>query len=194
MTGGRFSALKVTTCGISALSVYREAGVTHVLSLLDPEASSPQCLETLTPHCRLELRFHDAIMPEPGVILPAPEHVEQLLRFGREALASVRGAHLLIHCHAGVSRSTAAAILCLTQAYPTRSAYDTLGDVVRLQPAAWPNLRLLELGDEALGRHGELIAAAGALYRRTLDANPRLGDHLRLQGRNREVILADRWR
>jgi hypothetical protein len=53
---------------------------------------------------------------------------------------------------------------------------------------------MLELGDKALGRQGEFIAAAGALYRRAIDKNPGLGDHMRRYGRAREVSLAEQWR
>lgn len=194
MNGRQPAVLRVTTCGVNELAQHGLAGFTHVLSILDPEEPLPKAIAAFDANRWLELRFHDVIEPGPGFVLAEAYHIEELLRFGREAMASGPGAHLLIHCHAGVSRSTAAAILCLTQAHSSRSAYQALGDVVRMRPAAWPNLRLLELGDAALGRHGEIVAAAGALYRRALDASPNLSDHLFRRGRAREVALADRWR
>jgi predicted protein tyrosine phosphatase len=184
----------MTICGVKEVPLHGTAGVTHVLSILDPNAPQPPVFGGLAGHRRLELRFHDVIEAEPGAALPNAEDIDLLLTFGREVTAAGPGSHLLVHCQAGLSRSTAAAALCLAQAYPARSAYEALGKVVRLRPGAWPNLRMLELGDAALGRQGELIAAAGALYRRSLDAEPELGTRMCRNGRGREVHLAERWR
>ena len=74
----------LTICGISELSDQRERSVTHVLSILDPDHPDPEAFEAYDPHHRTILRFHDIINPIPGMILPAPEHVEAILRFGDE--------------------------------------------------------------------------------------------------------------
>jgi len=150
---------QVTICGIGELGLHCEAGVTHVLSLLDPGSPEPEAFGTFDPHRRLELRFHDVIDADPGCVPPERPDVEQLLSFGRD-LGSAKGGHLLVHCHAGVSRSTAAATLILAQARPDRPAEEALQTVVRRRPRAWPNLRILELGDALLGRRGEIIVAA----------------------------------
>ena len=95
------------------------------------------------------------------MVLPQQEHVEQLLAFGRDLLAEPRpSAHLLVHCHAGVSRSTASMSLILAQALPDRPAAAILGEVLRIRPQTWPNLRILEFGDRLLSRNGELARAA----------------------------------
>ena len=69
----------LTICGISELPDQSARSVTHVLSILDPD---PEAFGAYDPHHRTVLRFHDAIQPAPGVILPEPEHVEAILRFG----------------------------------------------------------------------------------------------------------------
>src|SRR5947207_14007333 len=66
------------------------------------------------PHRRLSLWFHDIIDPAPDRLAPSHADVERLLAFGRE-LRDRSDGHILIHCHAGVSRSTAAAALILAQ-------------------------------------------------------------------------------
>jgi hypothetical protein len=78
----------------------------------------------------------------------------------------------------------------LAQASPERSARDVLDYVAQIRPRAWPNLRILELGDELLGRNGNLIAAAGAIYRRALDREPYLQEAMIDGGRGREVTAA----
>jgi hypothetical protein len=52
---------------------------------------------------------------------------------------------------------------------------------------AWPNLRLIELGDAALERQGELIAALSAVYRLQLQRYPELHRYFIACGRQREV-------
>ena len=194
MSSGPFSSFRLTTCGVDSLDRHTLKGVSHVLSILDPGNHRPQALSGFTADCRLELRFHDIVVVEDDGVPPDESHIEQILLFGRQVAAIGHGTHLLIHCYAGQSRSTAAAALCLAQEYPIRTGYEVLGEVVRQNPRTWPNLLMLELGDKALGRQGELIAAAGALYRRAIDANPNLGEHMRRHGRDREVVLAERWR
>lgn len=180
-------SLRLTICGIPELGEYCDAGVTHVLSILDPNYPEPPAFMDFAPHRRLELRFHDIIEPATGRLMPAPADVERLLAFGRE-LGSPSECHLLVHCHAGVSRSTAAATLILVQAYPDRTAAEALDRILRLRPRAWPNLRMLEFGDTLLGRNGEIVAAAGPVYRRALDREPYLEQSMIEGGRGREVI------
>src|SRR3546814_5763691 len=89
------------------------------------------------------------------MILPRPDDVERLLRFGRNLLREPPpSAHVLVHCHAGMSRSTAAMTLLLAQARSDRPAADALAEVVRIRPHAWPNLRGVECGADLLGRQG----------------------------------------
>jgi predicted protein tyrosine phosphatase len=89
-----------------------------------------------------------------------------------------------------VSRSTAATALILAQAHPERPARDVFDAVSRIRPRAWPNLLLLEFGDELLGRNGEITAAAAAVYRRVLDREPYLQEAMIEGGRVREVTAA----
>ena len=181
---------RVTICGIGELGEHSTAGVTHVLSILDPNSPDPPEFAAFAPHRRLILRFHDVIEPHPDQIAPTREDVERLLVFGREACETPE-AHLLVHCHAGVSRSTAATALILVQANPEWSASATLEAVAAIRPRAWPNLLILELGDALLGRNGDKVAAAaGAIYRRVLARDPEFVDQLVKAGRDREVSAA----
>jgi predicted protein tyrosine phosphatase len=182
---------RVTICGIGELDQHGEAGVTHVLSILDPDWPEPAAFLAFPPHRRLELRFHDIIEPSPRCILPAEEHVDGLLAFGREAVAAGPDVHLLIHCHAGISRSTAATALLLAQAQPSLPPDAIFAEIFRLRPRAWPNLRLLEFGDRALGRDGALVAAVAAQYRRVMAVDPPFARFISEVGRGCEVALAE---
>ncbi len=181
-----FTLFPFTICGIEEIAGHRAAGVSHVLSILDPEFPPPPAFGSFGEHERLDLRFNDIIEITEGRIAPQPEHVEQLLAFGRD-LEAEAGAHLLVHCHMGISRSTASAALMMAQAHPGHSARGIFGEIVRIRPQAWPNLRIVELGDALLGRRGELVEAVHEVYRARLAARPELKDLFIASGRGREV-------
>ena len=111
----------LTVCGIDELVDHQPRQVTHVLSIINPEEPEPAAFLNFTPHHRTTLRFHDAIEPGPDVVLPDATHVSEILSFGRDLAGSApdrRDGHLLVHCHAGISRSTAALTMLLVQVYP----------------------------------------------------------------------------
>lgn len=184
---------RITVCGIEELAGHGEGRVSHVLSILDPGWPVPPAFGSFGEHERLELRFHDVTEDQPGLLSPQPEHVRRLLGFGRDLRAEPReAAHLLVHCHAGVSRSTAAMALMLAQALPDRPAGEIFDEVLRIRAKAWPNLRIVEMGDAMLGRGGEMIAAARGVYRAQIARRPELAEIMRQGGRGREVAAAAR--
>ncbi len=179
---------RVTVCGLDELPGHCAAGVTHVLSILDPETPAPA---TPGDYERLELRFHDVIESNPLLQPPRPDHVRGILTFGRDLLAAPKAdAHLVVHCHAGVSRSTAAMLLILAQAEPGRSAADMAAELLRIRAKAWPNLRIVEFGDQMLGSGGTLIDAATAIYRDQLERRQYLAEVMIGNGRGREIAAA----
>ena len=148
----QFSAL--TICGLDELDRRSARGVTHVLSILDPDWPEPTALSAFDPHRRATLRFHDAIEPAPGIVLPQKSDVEAILGFGGRAGDDL--SHLLIHCHMGLSRSTAAMLMILAQALP-RETEDAIADkLLEIRPQSWPNSRMIGIADEILGRDGRL--------------------------------------
>lgn len=188
MTTDGFVPFVITVCGVQELPGYCAAGVSHVLSILDPGLPEPSAFGAFGEHVRLDLRFHDIVDEIDGLIAPQPAEVELLLAFGRDLARTPRDdAHLLVHCQMGVSRSTAAMTLILAQARPDRPAAEALDAVKRIRPQAWPNLRIAELGDDLLGRNGELVAAVRAHHRAVVARNPAWGRTLIDAGRGREV-------
>jgi predicted protein tyrosine phosphatase len=180
----------ITVCGIEELPSHCGRGVTHVLTLLDPGEPTPEALEGLGARERLDMRFHDVVDPGGGFALPELAHVKRLLAFGH-GLDETRDGHLLVHCHMGISRSSAAMFLLLAQARPQHPAPAVLAEIVRIRPHAWPNLRMVELGDMLLQRDGALVAAAIARYRDLLVVRPKLRDAMTRLGRGRELAAAD---
>ena len=178
----------VAVCGIEELAGHCTLGASHVLSILDPDHPVPEAFGTFGEHAKLELRFHDIVDPRPGEIVPSGAHVDAILAFGRTLQAGRDS--LLVHCHAGISRSTASMALLIAQSAPDMAAADVLRAVHGIREKAWPNLRLIELGDAALDRGGALVAATHALHRLQLEVRPHIAEFMTNAGREREVLAA----
>jgi predicted protein tyrosine phosphatase len=183
---------RISICGFADLAGQRQSQISHVLSLLDPGVPVPPDLDDFPPHHRLVLRFHDIIDEQPGMDLPCPEHITQLLKFTELLLEEARsGKHLLVHCHAGFSRSPASAILSMARLRPEIPAARLMTVLLLLRPRIWPNLRVLEIGDALLGRRGEIVDAAHQLYRKLLERDPSLHRLISEVGRGRELQVVE---
>jgi len=167
----------LTICGLEELDGFARVGVSHVLSILDPADPEPPVFQRFRPHRRTSLRFHDVVTPVEGHQQPTEADVARILEFGRDT-ASSEPLHLLVHCYAGVSRSTAAALILMAQASPGREAalFDAL---IELRPRAWPNSRMVGLADDLLGCNGRLKAALQEHYRATLTRAPAVAAMIR---------------
>jgi predicted protein tyrosine phosphatase len=183
---------RLTICGLQELGAFQNAAVTHVLSILDPHYPEPQDFTGYGPHRRLTLRFDDIIETTPGMLLPELHHIETLLEFGG-GLASAEGdplAHLLVHCHAGISRSTASMTILLAEARPNADEDALFAHIREIRPQAWPNSRMIQLADDLLGRDGKLVAALCRHYGVQLRLRPDLAEMIERVGRRKEVGMA----
>ncbi|WP_414471614.1 tyrosine phosphatase family protein [Microvirga sp. M2] len=187
------SVSMLTICGISELPDQKERAVTHVLSILDPDHPDPEAFGAYDPHHRTILRFHDIINPIEGMILPQAEHVEAVLRFGDEVAAGraqrTEG-HLLVHCHMGISRSTAAMLTLMAQSTPDESEDRLFERLVEIRPQAWPNSRMIAFADDYLSRNGRLVDALRRHYGRQIGRKPEFAKWMQDLGRGREVEMA----
>ena len=162
------------------------------MSILDPDWPDPDAFSAFDPHHRTILRFHDVIEPGPGLLPPRAEDVRAVLEFGLTHFdGDDREHHLLVHCHMGISRSTAAMTMLLAQAHPEQHEDSVLDRVFRARPQAWPNLLMIEHADRLLGREGRLVSALGRFYAQRLAERPEARQQMEAGGRKREIQLAD---
>ena len=177
---------RITICGLGELPGFTTAGFSHVVSILDPGWPEPTALEAYAPRRRVVWRFDDVITPRVEVKAPTIADIETIVAWS-DTLAADAAEHVLVHCHAGVSRSTATAIILLTRNNPGREAeaFDTLG---RIRPRSWPNSLMLQIADDLLARDGAIVAALRAHQRRVAAAHPDLADALRTGERAHEVL------
>src|SRR6218665_3187949 len=144
---------ELTICGIEELPAQRARNITHVLSLLDPELPELDAFQSYGKHHRTTLRFHDIIADLPERVRPRPDHVETILAFGQDFLNRQErnaASHLLVHCHMGISRSTAAMLTLMAQGNPDEEAESLFARLVAIRPQAWPNSQMIGFADEHL--------------------------------------------
>lgn len=104
----------------------------------------------------LFLGMSDISAPMDGHVVPAEAHVERFLAFIREW---DRAAPLVIHCWAGISRSTAAAYIAACALGPNRDEAEIAEDLRLVSPSATPNARLVAIADRMLRRDGRMSTA-----------------------------------
>ena len=149
----------IHVCSLDAVAAVAErVAPRYLISLVDPGRSveRPPAIEAAN---HLTWNFDDIVAARPGHVAPAAGDIERLLRFGR-TWDTARP--LLIHCHAGVSRSTAAAfiLMCLLNEGRERDAALLLRKRGR---HARPNHRMVELADGLMQRGGRMMAALLAM-------------------------------
>jgi predicted protein tyrosine phosphatase len=153
------------TLHVSPLSRLHETveatGASHVVTLMG--AATPVLRPASVAIDRhLVLGVNDIVAPMDGHVLPGRDHVERLLAFGR---AWPRERPMVIHCWAGISRSTAAAFITVCALRPERDEAEVAMALRQASPSATPNARLVAVADEILGRHGRMVEAIAAIGR-----------------------------
>lgn len=129
------------------------APVDHVLSLVSPDAElAPIAIP------RTLLRFNDIVAPRPGLVTPDAGTIDAIL-----ALQAHRT--LLIHCFAGVSRSTAAAYILACARRPAGEEAALAAFLRGACPEATPNALMVALADDRLARGGAMRHAIAGLGR-----------------------------
>ncbi len=152
--------LHVCSLALIAETVAR-TGARSLVTLLSPgtEVERPAGIQ---PARHLYLAVSDIVEPMPGQVMPDAAHLEELLGFVR---IWDRAAPMLIHCFAGVSRSTAAAYVAACALTPKRDEFAIARALRAASPTASPNARLVALADDALGRGGRMSEAIAAIGR-----------------------------
>jgi predicted protein tyrosine phosphatase len=154
-------------CPFSALpSLVARAKASHVITLLQEEILVERP-SGIRPERHLRLRVHDISEPLAGCVHPDPTHIEEIIAFARTWAGQ---GPMVVHCWAGISRSTAAAFTALCSINP-----DVPEDLIalhlrRASPTAYPNRLMIRLADQALGRNGRMVRAVEAIGRGVIAA------------------------
>jgi predicted protein tyrosine phosphatase len=138
-----------------------KTGARSLVTLLSP-GTAIERPTTIHPERHLHLAVSDIVEAMPGHVLPDASHLDELLGFVR---AWDRTEPMLIHCFAGVSRSTAAAYIAACALAPERDEFAIARALRAASPTASPNARLVALADDALGRGGRMNEAIAKIGR-----------------------------
>lgn len=111
----------------------------------------------------LKLAMNDITFAGTGnLIAPQELHVAKIIEFVREW---DQASPLVVHCWMGVSRSPAAAMIASLAVAPEDDDEALAQRLREASPFATPNMRLVEIGDDLLGRGGRFVKAVKALGR-----------------------------
>src|SRR2546423_15323067 len=155
----------IHVCSLSRLhDTVQQSGALHIVTLLkhtDRVERPSHILETN----HLILGLDDISAAMDGYIIPGEEHVDKLIGFGR---GWDRAKPLVMHCYAGISRSTAAAYVAACALNAARSEHAIAHELRRVSPTATPNARIVWLADRILLRDGRLVTAIESIVRGAL--------------------------
>ena len=150
----------IYVCSLARLDeTIATTGARHVVSLLARDANLMRPA-TIAPENHLWLQLHDIIAPQDGYVAPQTEHVEQLIAFVQRW---PRERALVMHCYAGVSRSSAAAFVSVCALNPASDERAIAIALRRASSTATPNIRIVAIADHLLARRGRMITAVEAI-------------------------------
>ncbi|MGC2774004.1 MAG: protein tyrosine phosphatase [Bradyrhizobium sp.] len=150
----------IHVCSLAALpETVRLTGASHVLTIM-ANVEQVQRPETILPENHLRVSVDDITEQLDGFVAPCEAHVVQVLEF---VTGWDRAAPLVIHCYAGISRSTASAFAAACALNPHRDELEIARVIRSASPIASPNRLIVSLADRALGRDGRMVRALDAI-------------------------------
>ena len=152
--------MTLIVCGLAEVpAIIAARAPSHMITLLDA-ASMIETPAGLPPDHHLRLSVNDIAQPTEGLILPSADLVHQLLAFGRAWDAS---APMIVHCWAGISRSSASAFILACDRNPGADERVIAMRMRRAAKHAYPNRKIIALADDILGRRGRMVDAVEAM-------------------------------
>ena len=146
----------IHVCSLAALpDTVKATGASHVLTVM-ANVDQVQRPESVLPANHLKISMDDITEQMDGFVVPSDSHIEQVLNFVR---GWDRSAPLVVHCYAGISRSTASAFAAVCMLNPHRDEMSIARQLRAASPIASPNRLIVSLADRALGRDGRMLRA-----------------------------------
>jgi predicted protein tyrosine phosphatase len=146
----------IHVCSLAALlDTVKATGASHILTVM---ANVDQVLrpESVLEANHLKVQVDDITEPVDGFVAPSEAHIEKVLNFVR---GWDRSAPMVVHCYAGISRSTASAFTAACALNPHRDEIAIARQIRAASPIAAPNRLIVSLADKVLGRDGRMLRA-----------------------------------
>src|ERR1700741_2582163 len=146
----------IHVCSLAAPpETVRAVGASHVLTVMANVDQVQRPASVLAAN-HLKVQMDDITEEVEGFVAPCESHIEQVLQFVR---GWDRSAPLVVHCYAGISRSTASAFAAACMLNPHRDEISIARQIRPASPTAQPNRLIVSLADKALGREGRMLRA-----------------------------------
>ena len=146
----------IHVCSLARLQqTVAQTGARHIVSLMK-DISLVERPPAVDPKNHLHIDVDDITCPIDGYNHPCKGHVARLVHFVQNW---DRAAPLVIHCYAGISRSTASAYAAACALTPGRDEMAIAEEMRNASRTATPNSLIVALADDILGRQGRMIAA-----------------------------------
>jgi predicted protein tyrosine phosphatase len=150
----------IHVCSLARLhTTIEETRARHIVTLLrlvDRVQRPTHILE----ENHLVLAVDDIVAEQDGYTVPAEEHVRRLIAFAQNW---DRAAPMVVHCFAGISRSSAAAFTAACALSPARQEVQIARAIRVASPTAQPNARIVSIADQLLKRDGRMIRAVESI-------------------------------
>ncbi len=152
----------ILVCSLSRLAQTTEtSGASHIVTLISAGTPVPRPAAVSADN-HLNLAFNDITEAMDDMTLPGEAHVSTFLDFvGKWD----QQAPLIVHCWAGVSRSTAGAFTALCALRPDVPEAAIAQAIRSRSPEATPNSLFVALADRLLAREGRMVEAVKAIGR-----------------------------
>ena len=143
-------------CSLAALpDTVKATGASHVLTVM-ANVDQVQRPVSVLPANHLKVAMDDITEQVDGFVAPSEQHIEKVLAFVR---GWDRNAPLVVHCYAGISRSTASAFAAACMLNPHKDEISIARQIRSASPIAQPNRLIVSLADKVLGRDGRMLRA-----------------------------------
>ena len=139
---------------ICSLDAVRETDVSiydGIITIEDTNIEEPFRVDGDYPK-QLVLRFDDISVPIDDFVEPQKKHIIQALSFAD----TIGDGSLLVHCHAGISRSSAIALAIIAKRLGAGKEEDSVKILENINSYAHPNKTIVWMTDEILEREMEL--------------------------------------
>jgi predicted protein tyrosine phosphatase len=134
----------IHVCSLAALpDTVRSTGASHILTIM-AKVNQVQRPESVLEANHLKVSVDDITEIAEGFVVPSEVHVERVLNFVR---GWDRNAPMVIHCYAGISRSTASAFAAVCALNPHRDEIEIAQKIRAASPVASPNRLIVSLAD-----------------------------------------------
>ncbi|WP_306253456.1 tyrosine phosphatase family protein [Parvularcula sp. IMCC14364] len=136
--------------------VARDNSPARIVSLLGPDTPFPD-VEGYGPDIHHRVCLDDDRKPIEGRLTPNEAHVSGAIDFLKDWNPDDA---MLVHCWAGISRSSATAFIAAFLHNPDIDESLILDDIREASPTAFPNTRIVAIADDLMGRSGRMANAA----------------------------------